>query len=283
MNASVAAVVVHHRRFPEVLQTVRSLVDAGVGEDSLVVVDNSELPAVAERLDESARGWRVHHMPNRGYGAAANAGAALLPQSDVVLVVTHEVRIDAGSLARLVKTVISEPDVAAAGPALLLAEDGTVWSRGGLLTRRLRLPLQIVKEEPEAAAVHEVDWLDGACVAYRTAVLADNPFREDFFLYFEETELHARMRERGWRVVTVDDAVASQSTGGMPTYWGCRNVVLFQRAHGTRWSRVAAPPYFTARMMGIAALERDWTGLVAAPRGLLAGLRHRVEPQGGAA
>ena len=271
MTPSIGAVVVHHRRFPHVLGTVQCLLDAGVPAHSLVVVDNSEEDRISDALAEAADGWRVHGVPNRGYGAAANAGVGLLTDCDVVLVVTHEVVIDASSVAALVGAVTEEADVGAAGPALIRTDDSRVWSRGGRLTRVLRLPQQIVTAGTGSPAVRDVDWLDGCCVAYRPNALVDNPFREDFFLYFEETDLHARLRAQGLRVVVVEGASASQSTAGMPSYWGCRNVVLFQRAHGSTWSRLVAPPYFTARRMAIAGLSAEWSEVLAAPRGLLAG------------
>lgn len=275
MTGRVAAVVVHHRRYPEVLDTVAGVIAAGVPAEAVVLVDNSEDADVAAGLRSAAEagGWRVHVVPNLGYGAAVNAAVPLLPPCEVVLVVTHEVRIDAASVTALVDAVTSDPRVGAAGPGRLLDDDGAVWSRGGVLTPRLRRPRQVVGDVPVGAARRDVDWLDGACVAYARKALADNPFREDFFLYFEETELHTRLREQGWRVVAVDGASARQGTGGMPAYWGCRNVVLFQRAHGRRGWRVVAPWGYLARQMAIAAEKRDWRGVLGAPRGLVDGYR----------
>jgi GT2 family glycosyltransferase len=274
MATTIAAVVIHHRRFPEVLETLRSLVDAGVPAESVLVVDNSEDDATSRGLLSAAAGWRVHTMPNRGYGAAANTAAGLLSTADILLVVTHEVRIDRLSVAALARALVADQRIAAAGPGLLLTDEGRVWSRGGVLTRWLRLPRQIVAAVGcDEGGVRDVDWLDGACVAYRVDVLAENPFREDFFLYFEETELHTRLRNLGWRVVTVTGASATQSTHGMPAYWGCRNVVLFQRAHGTWWSRALAPVYFMLRSMAISGLRAEWAQVWDAPQGLIAGLR----------
>ena len=281
MSDTLAAVVIHHRRFPEVLQTVRSVLDSGVVPASVLVVDNSEDDGIAEALRDAAEGWRVHTMANRGYGAAVNAAVPLLPDADHVLVVTHEVRLDARSLQLMCQAVDATPTVAVAGPGLLLTEDGDVWSRGGVLTRHLRLPRQLVDDTGTSTGIHDVDWLDGACAVYRKSVLAEHPFREDFFLYFEETELHARLRSLGWRVVTVGGASATQSSEGMPPFWGCRNVVLFQRAQGTAWSRRIAPLYFTIRTMAISVVTGHWADVRAAPRGLLAGLRATSKASGG--
>jgi N-acetylglucosaminyl-diphospho-decaprenol L-rhamnosyltransferase len=274
MTATLAAVVIHHRRFPDVLDTVHGLVEAGVAPECLLVVDNSEDAEIEAALRAAADEWRVLTVPNRGYGAAANAGAAMMAGSDFLLVATHEVRIDGPSLRALVAGLAADPDVAAVGPGLICTDGGRVWSRGGLLTPRLRLPRQIIDDVVDSPMVRDVDWLDGACVLYRAGVLVEHPFREDFFMYFEETELHTRLRALGWRIATVEDATAYQSSNGMPAYWGCRNVVLFQRAHGTWMSRLLAPPYFTLRAMAIEALSGRWHAVLDAPRGLLAGCGH---------
>jgi N-acetylglucosaminyl-diphospho-decaprenol L-rhamnosyltransferase len=271
MTLSIAAAVVHHRRYPEVLDTLHSLVEAGVPVQSVLVVDNSEDQGIEDAMRSSTEGWQVHSMPNLGYGAAANEAMRLAPDSDVLLVLTHEVLISGPSVAALLAALADDPNIAAAGPRLIVTDESQVWSRGGVLSHRLLLPRHVIDPPKDARSAADVDWLDGACVAYRTEVLRTNPFREDFFLYFEETELHARLRAGGFRIVAVTGAHAYQSSGGMPAYWGCRNIVLFQQAHGTRLSRVIGPAYFTLRMMGINMLARNWHAVLSAPRGLRAG------------
>ncbi|GAA4408642.1 hypothetical protein GCM10023168_26350 [Fodinibacter luteus] len=278
---SVCAVVVHHRRFPDVLQTVKAVISAGVRAESVVVVDNSEDKGIRSALNRTSEGWHVHSMRNRGYGAAVNRGVSVTSGSKVVLVLTHEALIDAASLHTMVAALGEDPRIAAVGPGRLTTSAGRIWSEGGELTRLLRLPRHILDGPSSAAAVRDVDWLDGACVAYRIEALESQPFREDFFLYFEETELHCRLRANGWRVVTALQASAHQHSAGMPAYWASRNVVLFQGAHGTALSRILAPPYFLLRAMAIAAKGREWDNVAAGVRGLLAGyaaLRRTKQP-----
>ncbi|NHA69159.1 glycosyltransferase family 2 protein [Phycicoccus sp. CMS6Z-2] len=253
------------------LDTVRGVVEAGVPAEAVVVVDNSEDDGIADGLRAAAHGWTVLTVPNHGYGAAANIGVAAVADSEVVLVLTHEVVIDAPSLAAVISRVREDPRVAASGPALMLTDGDQVWSRGGSLSPRLLIPRGIQTASVADAADTDVHWLDGACVAYRTSVLLATPFREDFFLYFEETDLHARLRADGWRVVTATGSTAHQGTQGMPSYLGCRNFVMFVWAHGGRLARIVAPLHFTLRSVAIAVQERRWTGVQQSVAGLLAG------------
>ncbi|KRE62285.1 hypothetical protein ASG78_04350 [Nostocoides sp. Soil756] len=268
-----AVVVIHHRRFPAVLETLHDIVAAQVPTSRLVVVDNSENEETATALEASAEGWHVVTVSNKGYGAAANTGVQHVADSDLVLVLTHEVRIDAASVAALIRTIAEDPSVAAAGPGLVVTDRNAVWSRGGALSRHLLLPRQIRSEQVGLPRVNDVDWLDGACVAYRTSDLLVAPFREDFFLYFEETELHTRLRRAGRRVVTVGDATAYQSSAGMPAYLGCRNYIVFLAAHGSRPALLVGPWIFLVRAMVASLAARRWGEILAAPRGLVAGYR----------
>src|SRR3954470_10691161 len=92
----VAAIVVHHRSYDTLRVTVRDLISQGVPHERVIVVDNSEEPGLRSRLRQSLPdGVELTHVPNRGYGAAVNAGLDLLDshvadQVSYVLVTTHE-------------------------------------------------------------------------------------------------------------------------------------------------------------------------------------------------
>jgi GT2 family glycosyltransferase len=268
----VAAVIVHHRRFPAVMHTISAVLSAGVSAQNLWVVDTSEDPGQAMALERAAGDWHLSVIPNHGYGAAVNHGVGRSTKLPFTLVLTHEALFGPEDLVSMVAALRNHPDAAVAGPDLLRA-DGAIWSRGGSLSPVLRLPRHRVDAVTSTSEVSDVAWIDGAIALYRTDVLLELPFREDFFLYVEETELHARIRAAGWRVVTVAGATASQSTGGTPAYWGVRNTILFQAAHGTRLSLVVTPVYVLARTALVLMVRRQWSQVPEALRGFVSGLR----------
>ena len=269
----VSAVVVHHRHLDVVFETIDAIVQAGVPAEKVVVVDTSEDTLTSETLRGRQGAWTLLEMENRGYGAAVNHAVAETPSSTpFTVVLTHEARCTSADLTGMLAVLRSSPKVAVAGPDTLLTEDG-IWSRGGCLTRWLRLPRHRTQETPAEGSVTEVDWVDGALAVYRTQALRRCPFREDFFLYMEETELHSRMRACGWSVVTASGTVASQSTSGMPAYWGVRNTFIFQAAHGTVFSRAVAPPYVFARTCLEMVVTGRWRQVLDAARGFRDGLR----------
>ena len=78
----------------------------------------------------------------------------------------------------------------------------------------------------------------GACAIRREAWRALGGFREDLFMYYEDTDLSWRLREHGWRVVYVREAVvrhehASSSGTDSPMFIrvNARNRILVAAAH----------------------------------------------------
>ncbi len=132
----VAAVVVHHKRHGDIGAVIRSLSDAGIDPDRILVVDNSEVPELEAKLSKDVQPAHLLVAKNRGYGSAVNDGLALIdsrwPDTQFVLVATHEVSIDAASLSLLRDTLVESHELSAVGPTLLRADSRTeqVWSQG---------------------------------------------------------------------------------------------------------------------------------------------------------
>ena len=78
----------------------------------------------------------------------------------------------------------------------------------------------------------------GACAIRREAWQALGGFREDLFMYYEDTDLSWRLRERGWAVVYVREAVvlhehasSSGTSSAMFIRVNARNRILVAAAH----------------------------------------------------
>lgn len=257
-----SAVIVHHRRHDTIAAVVRGLVAQGVEPSRLVVVDNSEMPDEVEALRAALpSAVLVTVEPNRGYGAAVNAGLGTLRDSGqeslFTLVATHEVRVDEGCLQRLV-SALEDPTLAAVGPELLTDGD-EVWSMGGILSPTLRMPLhrRAIPLGDDLARPTRCVWLDGAIVVYRTSELPMRPFDESFFLYTEEVDLHLRLGYAGGELAVVPGARAWQQSDGTPPFYFARNLRLLNRRHAG----------FFGRTVGTSVpIFRRWAGLVASRR-----------------
>jgi len=255
---SVGCILVHHRHFPAVLGTVEALQRCGVASDRIILIDNSEDPDIGRALRSAVpRGVEVIGTDNRGYGNAVNVGIRAWQtrqeRADLLLVSTHEAFPSEESLRSMVRAVKLHPNAAVCGPVLFdSSSKDTVWSMGGGLRRISGMPFHIRPARAGSrgrGSVFSREWLDGAFCLYRTAVLQDLLFREDFVMYFEEVDLHQRIRAAGWDVLCVEDASVGQTSSGIPPYFLARNLQMFVSAHGRRWQKVLGAPYASVRFM----------------------------------
>lgn len=279
--SNLAAVVVHHRSYETVGETVHALLRQGVSPQNLIVVDNSEEPGRREELHGSLPGGvEVLFRENRGYGAAVNAGIDFFANRqgtpEFLLVATHETRPDAGAVGMLVEALQSDPDAAVAGPTLVSGEGvGFVWSAGGYLAPLTHIPSHYLhragceglsgKVEPESR-----EWLDGAFLVYRWEEIESFRISEEFFLYMEETDLHMRFRKAGRKVLWVPRSKVWQDSGGIPPYYLARNLRLLFLKHEGFFRRLAVVPYAVVRRVAADVVRRrNFSTIIPSLRGLV--------------
>jgi GT2 family glycosyltransferase len=282
MLTDVGCVVVHHNNYPTVLITMEAILAGGVPAGQIILVDNSEDARLATALKaELPTEVRFLTQTNSGYGHAANAGVAELlarhAQLECILVSTHEAIPDVSAIAIMLDALRS-CNADAVGPTLF---DGAnsgcrVWSTGGEVSRILNIPFhtRIARNVGDQDNCVDRAWLDGAFCLYRADALAGLGFREEYFLYFEEVDLHMQIQKAGGRVIWAPAAHVSQISSGIPPYYLTRNMVIFQSRHGNSAQRLLAPTYSLLRSIIRTSLrERKIPDLRELGRGLLDGSR----------
>ena len=197
-----------YERLPEPRPRVIA-VDSGSSDDG---------PEVAAR-----RGAEVVDLgSNRGFGAACNAGIALV-REEVTALVNPDVELLDDGLAGLAR------DAARGGRLLaprLLNEDGSVQDSAHPLPGRIDglipalLPRRVVpvRYEPwRSDAPRTVGWAVAACIVGRTDELrALGPFDPDAFLFYEDMDLCLRARRAGIDTVLRPE-VSVRHLGGAST------------------------------------------------------------------
>lgn len=220
----IAAVIVTHTAPAEVVVAcVRSVVSAG-GVASIVVVHNG-----SDQGRESLRGAfdaadladRVAIVPtaNRGYGAAANVGAARAIElgATAVALLNDDVTVRPGWLAPLA-SALDEPGVGAAQPKLLVAgSDPPVVNSLGVAIDRYGAGFDIGDGSIDSdgrGGAESIDAFTAGAVLLSAAFLrATGGFDERWFLYYEDLDLSARGRALGWRYVVVHGSVVDHARG----------------------------------------------------------------------
>jgi GT2 family glycosyltransferase len=269
----VFAVVCNYRHPEDTLRLLASLRRSEHRGVVPVVVDNgSPRPALDRLRDGLEATVLLATGENLGFGAGVNVGIryALDRGADLVWILNPDTVVRPDTLRRLVGTALRHPAAGVVGGMIVRGDDpecvwfngGEIdWSRGGR-TRHLdsrRRVAEVVGRE-----VRTVDYVTGACMLVKRAVLEEvGLFPEEYFLYFEDTELCVRARRAGWRSVVDPRARLAhhqRSWTGAPgdayVYYFLRSQILF----GRRW----APDGTEALLADLEGVVRTWRRRVEA-------------------
>jgi GT2 family glycosyltransferase len=190
------------------------------------VVDNASRDDSVTAIEAEFPGVRViANAENRGFGAANNQ-AMERAEGDYFLLLNSDAFVHAGAITALMEELENHPQVAVAGPRLL-NRDGSLqpscwrfpsprqaWLENLGVVRWFSHTSQFgdYHRWPHDTRL-EVDYVSGACfLVRRIAWEQSGGFDEAFPLYAEETDWQKRLRDTGWKIVFVPDAVV--------THWG---------------------------------------------------------------
>ncbi|MET0865188.1 MAG: glycosyltransferase family 2 protein [Nakamurella sp.] len=194
----------------------------------VVLADNGSVDGSVEEAAQRPGVQLLRTGSNLGYGAAANAGVAVLdPAIDWVLVINPDVVLGPGSIDEMLSAGRRHPTAGAIGP-LITTPDGVVypsarhlpsigagvghalfgwWWPANPWTRRYR---QDAAEPVERTA----GWLSGSCLLLRrTAFDRIGGFDPEYFMYFEDVDLGYRLGLAGWSSVYCPSAQAVHQGG----------------------------------------------------------------------
>ena len=174
----------------------------------IIVVDNASTDATAQVVSERPVQWHPLDT-NSGFGVAVNAGVAIASQATVA-VINDDITVTPGWLPPLVHA-LATPGVGAAMATIELADKpGHFNTSGGAVSVSglawiTDLGVEVPTDEP---GVVDVPFPSGAAFAVRRDTWNRlGGFREDLFMYHEDTDLGWRLRMLGMRTVRVPGSV----------------------------------------------------------------------------
>lgn len=196
--------------------------------------------------DEIARSFPefsyVRLEENLGFAGGCNEGVRYCTERGAqwVWLLNNDTRVAPDSL-RLMIAEAAKSDKAALLGAMVytpLGEQFVASGAGEIDFMRGKTLMR--KQVPSGVQSVSCEWLSGCNLLLRTdAFWSVKGFDEDYFLYFEDTDLCYRMREAGWDCVLVPDArvehIGGASTEGKLSIWRMyyytRNRLLFFVKH----------------------------------------------------
>jgi GT2 family glycosyltransferase len=167
-----------------------------------------------------------------------NAGLALALRRTpkFVLLLTHDVRITAHDVQRLVSLLSEHPDIGAVGP-MLCRPDNTPYSAGIVRSDRVGMGYRLPSEAMPRPLWHCAA-IDGSVMMWRTSALErTGGFDERFFMYYEDVDICTRATRLGWGIAVATDLQAISAPGGgnrrsAHAYLRARNGLAYARSFG---------------------------------------------------
>jgi GT2 family glycosyltransferase len=224
----ITAIVIAYKSEERIVESIESLEQALAHlEAEILIVDNASGDRTVELARATLRRGRViANEENVGYGKAANQ-AISQARGRYCMILNDDARVTNHAVDEMLAVLDANDDVALVGPKIVDEVGNPMPSArssfpgpGEELGRLVDLVAQRDTNShypTDAVAPIDVAWLVGACIVGKTQILLDTGgFNPAFFLYVEDIDLCRRMRELGYRVVTVPYAVCIH-TGSVST------------------------------------------------------------------
>jgi GT2 family glycosyltransferase len=241
MSPRVGAVVVAWRSLEPTVEALRSLLRSTVAIHPVVCVAQEYSDSELKRLADVLTGHELIRVDeNLGFATGANIGIARALElgADWVLLLNNDALADPLTVDHCLAEARQHERVAEIAPAIVYAHNpnrlwfagtwrsdwlGLSWPRG-YFTSASRVP-------PSA----ETADIPGCCVLVSAeAWRSVGPFREDFFMYYEDTEWSDRARRGGWHLRYLGEVLCQHAMAASTGQNGSRYLTAFTAYYMTR-------------------------------------------------
>ncbi len=208
-----------------------------------IVIDNNSTDRSIEKLKPYTESsiLLIQNKKNLGYAGGNNIGIdiAINEQADYVWILNPDIRPEPETLSILIESIDRSSSFAAIGPRICYRDKpDTIYSDGALIIPE-RGFLVIHKNNNQKIKpvsdnkIKQVDYVNGSAILMRVKTLREiGKFREDFFLYYDETEWCLRAKRRGWQIANNSKATVyhkSSPKGFLYHYFMARNRILLAK------------------------------------------------------
>lgn len=233
---SVACIVLNWNGWKDTIKCLDALARVDYPNLQVIVVDNCSSDDSVTRIREAhPERLLLTTASNLGFGGGNNVGLrhALEQQFDYIWLLNNDTEPQRDALRHLVQKAGSNIQFGAIGSILRYADSpGTVQAWGGGRVNCL------IGHSTHATGPREDTWFDyltAASMLLPRAALEDvGLFDENFFLYWEDTDLCFRLRSNGWKLgVAASSTVLHKENGS--TGGNRRIVDRYSTASGVRF------------------------------------------------
>jgi hypothetical protein len=210
----VSIILVNYNGAEVVLDCLRSLLQyLHTVPYEIIVVDNASTDGSATLIAETFPTVNLlKQIENQGFGAGNNVGSTQA-NGEFLFFLNTDTLLSSDVLPPLVTLMKEHPEVGIIGPKLLNADGSLQVSIASEISiageyqtlkqlKQANNPQHRETIEQRFAQLHTVDIVIGAAFFMRKSLFEVlDGFDETFFMYFEESDLCQRARDRGWKIL----------------------------------------------------------------------------------
>ena len=244
-----------------------ALYNSGKLPEQVIVVDNDSRDGSVQMInDEFPEALLIESKENLGFAKGNNLGIKQLATQPYIWLLNSDTETSKNSLEQLVVYMENHREIGALGPQMVYPNK-EFQSVGGFfpsaanvfyylfpvaffLPKSWRKKLRSIAVFPQQIPPQglELDYVTGAAALLRRSALDQAGLMpEEYFMYFEETDMCWRMKQAGWKMMVINaEPVMHVYGGSFKTKYDPRRLKLFQgslikfvRKNYTGWKKRA--------------------------------------------
>ncbi len=294
----ISIVIVNWNRSEDTIECLKSLekISYPLKSIQIILVDNNSDSSDKDKIKKyftkskfKINNLFIENVKNYGFAAGNNIGikAAIDKNSQYVLLINNDTYVKSDFLEKLESVFKNNQNVAAVSPKIYFAKgfeyhkkykeselSKVIWYAGGEIDWKNVYANNVDVDKVDTYQNdenRETEFATGACVLYSTkAILNTGFFDENYFMYFEDTDLSVRFKKNGWKIMFCPKSIiwhkVAQSSGigsGLNDYFLTRNRIIFAMKYanfrakfaifrealklifiGRKWQRIGVMDYF---------------------------------------
>lgn len=237
--ALVFIVVLNWNSYEETITCINSCRELTYSNFRILLIDNDSTDGSGLRLRKHFTDIEfIQTGANLGYAKGNNLGIkyAVKNNAEFIWILNPDVIVEKPSLSILVDVMIKNSAIGICGPRIIdrnlrkgFCFDGlNIFPDNGYLTE-----YNVLEDQPNKMIqkLLDVDCVSGCSMLVRSKLFHDiGLLREDFFLYYDDTEFNFRARKCGWRtVVCRQSKIIHISKNPLVRFYVERNKIVFAR------------------------------------------------------
>jgi GT2 family glycosyltransferase len=212
LSNSVSIILLSYNRPAYLAQALPSLLRQTHKNLEIIVVDNQSASSeeIGRIVGEHPSVKLIRNSLNLGFAGGMNTGLREA-SGEYVYLTEDDVIVEENCISMLVEYMTSNPTTGLAAPIMYNMSDRTIKCAGGNFALDAIYRKKIFGEGENDTGQFDqsfdVDFIPGAAIFGRLELLTRlNGFREDFFMYSEDTELCIRVLKSGLKITVVPQA-----------------------------------------------------------------------------